>query len=122
MKVRLTAVTPLHIGGREGALNPLEFVLFEGRCYIVSETKLTTALQQTDKIDIFCNWVTGCSRPSLRDFLRDQDGLIDRNRIWRDAASASGTINNMAQRAAAPVLMGNEGDVVCDIDLLIFDE
>ena len=72
MKVRLTAVTPLHIGGREGALNPLEFVLFEGRCYIVSENKLVTALQQTGKIDIFCNWVTGRSRPSLRDFLRDQ--------------------------------------------------
>ena len=85
MKVRLTAVTPLHIGGREGALNPLEFVLFEGRCYIVSENKLATSLQQTGKSDIFCNWVTGGSRPSLRDFLRDQT-LLSRAFLERVSA------------------------------------
>lgn len=88
MKVRLTALTPLHVGGREGTLNPLEFVLFEGRCYIVSEGKLATALQRTGKIDVFYNWFTGRTRPALRDFLRDQ-ALLDRSFLTRVAAYSS---------------------------------
>lgn len=71
MKVRLTTLTPLHIGGREGALNPLEYVIFEGRCYVVSESKLSAALQEQGKIDAFYTWFTGRDKPSLRDFLRD---------------------------------------------------
>ena len=88
MKVRLTAFTPLHIGGREGALNPLEFVLFEGYCYIVSEGKLASALQQLGKIDIFYTWFTGRQRPALRDFLREQ-GLLNPSFLGRIAAYSS---------------------------------
>lgn len=79
------AVTPLHIGGREGALNPLEFVLLEGRCYIISEGKLAAALQQTGTIDLFYNWFTGRSRPALREFLAAQKLL---NRPFLNRVSA----------------------------------
>lgn len=85
MTVRLTALTPLHIGGREGALNPLEFVLFEGRCYVISEAKLASTLQQAGTIDLFCNWFIGRSRPALREFLAAQKLL---NRPFLDRVSA----------------------------------
>lgn len=95
MKVRLTALTPLHIGGREGALNPLEFVLFESRCYVISESKLATTLQQAGKIDIFYNWFTEHSKPALREFLAAQK-LLNRpflNRVSAYSASAPSRID-----------------------------
>jgi CRISPR-associated protein Csm5 len=88
MKVRLIALTPLHIGGREGALNPLEFVLFENRCYVVSENKLATALQEQNKVDLFYTWFANRSRPALRDFLREQR-LLDARFLKRIAAYSS---------------------------------
>lgn len=88
MKVRLTALTPIHIGGREGALNPLEFVLFEGRCYVVSEDKLAAALQEQGKIDAFYTWFTARDRPALRDFLHEQR-LLDARFLKRIAAYSS---------------------------------
>jgi CRISPR-associated protein Csm5 len=75
MRVRLSTLTPFHIGGREGALNPLEFVVFEGRCYVISETKLARALQECDQIDTFYTWFTGRDRPALREFLHERDLL-----------------------------------------------
>jgi CRISPR-associated protein Csm5 len=88
MKVRLTALTPIHIGGREGALNPLEYVLFENRCYVVSEDKLATALQEQNKIDLFYAWFTGRGRSALHDFLREQR-LLDARFLKLVAAYSS---------------------------------
>lgn len=77
MKVRLTTLTPLHIGGREGALSPLEFVFFGDHCYVVSEEKLATALQKAGKTDLFIGWFSSFreenrQKPSLFGFLREQ--------------------------------------------------
>ena len=72
MKVRLTAVTPLHIGGRESAVNPLEFVVEDKRCYVVSEGKLARALQEKDKLNDFSSWFAQTESPVLPDFLRNQ--------------------------------------------------
>jgi CRISPR-associated protein Csm5 len=91
MKVRLIALTPIHIGGREGALNPLEFVLFEGRCYVVSEDKLGAALQEQNKLDLFYAWFTRRYRPALYDFLREQR-LLDARFLKRVAAYSSATL------------------------------
>lgn len=100
MKVRLTALTPLHIGGREGALNLLEFVFFEGRCYVVSEEKLASALQTAGKIDLFTHWFGqrfgGRERPSLLGFLREQ-ALLGRRFLEQASAYA----------IPAPVRVGN---------------
>lgn len=88
MWVRLRTLTPLHIGGREGALNPLEFVVFEGRCYVISETKLARALQERDQIDTFYTWFTGRERLALREFLRERD-LLNARFLERIAAYTS---------------------------------
>lgn len=88
MKVRLTALTPIHIGGREGALNPLEFVIFEERCYVISEDRLAAALKEQNKIDRFYTWFTGRHRPALHDFLLEQR-LLDTRFLKRIAAYSS---------------------------------
>ena len=75
MKVRLTAVTPLHIGGRESAVNPLEFVVEDKRCYVISEDKLARALQEKGKLNAFSSWFAQTESPVLRDFLRCQELL-----------------------------------------------
>ena len=82
MKVRLTTVTPLHIGGRESALNPLEFVVKDKRCYIVSEDKLAQALQEKDKLNDFSSWFAKTGSPVLHCFLRDQKLLNEEFLQW----------------------------------------
>jgi CRISPR-associated protein Csm5 len=77
MKVRLTTLTPLHVGGREGVLSPLEFVFFKDCCYVISEEKLATALQKAGKTDLFLGWFSSFregdrQKPSLFGFLREQ--------------------------------------------------
>ena len=73
MKVRLTAETPLHIGGRESVLNPLEFAVKDKRCYVVSEDKFARALQEKGKLDFFSTWFDEqTDLPVLRDFLQGQ--------------------------------------------------
>jgi CRISPR-associated protein Csm5 len=88
MQVRLTTLTPLHIGGREGALIPLEFVVFDGRCAIISETKLARALQERQLIDTFTTWFTDRGRPALRDFLHEH-GLLSTDFLERITAYSS---------------------------------
>src|SRR5262245_56199560 len=88
MRLRLTTLTPLHIGGREGALNPLEFIVFEGHCYVIAEAKFSAALQQHGRLDAFYTWFVGQERPVLRDFLRDHR-LLNTDFLQRVAAYAS---------------------------------
>ena len=75
MRVRLMTLTPLHIGGREGALESPEFVILAGHCYVISETKLARALQERDLIDTFYTWFTDRDRPALREFLQEHSLL-----------------------------------------------
>ena len=72
VKVCLTAVTPLHIGGRESVLNPLEFAVKDKRCYVVSEDKFARALQEKDELNNFSSWFARTESPILHDFLQTQ--------------------------------------------------
>ena len=66
MKIRLTTLTPLHIGGRGGVLSPLEFVSLRDHCYIISEEKLTAALQKARKTDVFIDWFSSFTEEDIR--------------------------------------------------------
>jgi len=63
-------------------------VVFESRCYVISETKLARALQERDQIDTFYTWFTDRHRPALREFLHENQ-LLNAGFLERVAAYSS---------------------------------
>ena len=57
-----------------------------------------------------------------RDFLRDDDGLIEGDRIGHRAADAARAVDDVAQRASAAVLVRDERHAAQHVDGLLFGE
>jgi len=76
MKIKLKILSPLHIGGREGVIYPSEFLTFEGRCYVISEERLSQKLFDLGKLDAFVEHAG--ERLELSAFLRTE-GLLKRD-------------------------------------------
>lgn len=76
MKIKLKALSPLHIGGREGVIYPSELLTFEGRCYIISEDRLSHKLFDRGKLDAFLEHAG--ERLEIESFLQTE-GLLERD-------------------------------------------
>ena len=76
MKVRLKTLSPLHIGGREGAIYPSEFLTFKGRCYVISQDRLSQKLFDMGRLDAFLKHAS--ERLEVESFLRTE-GLLEKD-------------------------------------------
>lgn len=70
MKAKLRTLSPLHIGGKEQGLLPLEYVMVEGNCYVLSEEKLSRELVGRRLLDPFLEWIRSQERPDIKEFLQ----------------------------------------------------
>ena len=76
MKVRIKTLTPLHIGGKEGALLPMEYVIFNQKCYCLSEERLSRKLLTQNQLDSFLVAVQGKDF-SVKQFLKQKGYLSE---------------------------------------------
>lgn len=53
MKVKLKTLSPLHIGGKERIIYPSEYVILNGRCYVINEERLSKKLYELGKLNMF---------------------------------------------------------------------
>lgn len=74
MKVKIKTLTPLHIGGKEGAILPMEYVLFNQKCYCLSEDRLSRMLLQQNQLDNFLIAIQG-NDFNLKSFLKEKGYL-----------------------------------------------
>lgn len=73
MNVKLKTLSPLHIGGREGVIYPLEYLTFGQRCYVINEGRLSQRLYTLGKLDVFLENVKQLSeRFDIRSFLHSE--------------------------------------------------
>ncbi|MBI2848720.1 MAG: type III-A CRISPR-associated RAMP protein Csm5 [Chloroflexi bacterium] len=70
MKAKLRTLSPLHIGGKEQGLLPLEYVVVEGNCYVLSEEKLSWELVGRRLLEPFLEWIRSQERPEIKEFLQ----------------------------------------------------
>ena len=67
----LKTTSPVHIGGKTQELTPLEQVVFNGYCYVISEARLGRALLKKNKLDALSLEIGRQGRRfNLEDFLR----------------------------------------------------
>lgn len=75
-RLRMKLLSPLHIGGSEGDLRPMEFAACQGRVYVVSEERLAERLEEQGILVGFSQAVVQAEgRFQLEAYLRDQ-GLL----------------------------------------------
>lgn len=55
MKVKLKTLSPLHIGGKERTIYLSEYAIFNGRCYVINEDRLSEKLYELGKLNTFLN-------------------------------------------------------------------
>jgi len=90
MKVILRTLSPIHIGGREQRLSPLEYVISEGRCFIMNEDRLSEDLLKRGKLTPFLNQVQREGRHfDLEVFLR-RNGLVQSDFLSSNSSYSSG--------------------------------
>jgi CRISPR-associated protein Csm5 len=79
----LTTLAPLHIGSQEGDLGPMEFAVFQGRCYVIAEERLAAVLQERGLLEDFSQAaIQGGRRFNLQAYLRGQ-GLLREDVLGR---------------------------------------
>lgn len=89
MKVRLTALCPIHIGGSDQRIGPLEFVLLDGRCFVIHREKLLRTLGDKGLLDPFVETLSGARQDGdLAHFLREH-GLLSSDFLAQHSAYSS---------------------------------
>ena len=89
MKVILRTLSPIHIGGREQRLSPLEYVVSDGRCFIMNEDRLSKDLLKRGKLDSFLEQVRREGRHfDLKVFLR-RNGLLQSDFLSSNSSYSS---------------------------------
>jgi len=73
MKVKIKTLSPLHIGGKEGIISPLDYVVFNERCYVINEDRLSLELYELGELDSFVDYVKRIGRRvEIEKFLRSR--------------------------------------------------
>uniref|UniRef100_A0A831ZNN2 CRISPR system Cms protein Csm5 n=1 Tax=Desulfacinum infernum TaxID=35837 RepID=A0A831ZNN2_9BACT len=91
LTVHFTVLSPIHIGTREGALQPMEF-LFDGRqVHVVDETKLGRFLMQKNLMDTFVQHAFSgeLRKKGLHGFLREKLRDADFAKIGAEVSAYS---------------------------------
>jgi len=70
MKVKIKTLSPLHIGGKESAISSLNYVVLNGRCYVINEEKLSEKLYEKKRLNEFVDFaVRKGKRADIKEFL-----------------------------------------------------
>ena len=76
MKIKIKTLSPLHIGGKEVSLSPLNYVILNGKCYVINEDRLSERLYEQRKLKEFVDFVIkGGERVDIRRFLASHSFL-----------------------------------------------
>ncbi len=75
MRVHLQTLTPLHIGGSEGSLSPLEFAYCDEKVYVISSERWASWLSHNKALDEFVRSFRDGRVTSLQAYLKNR-GLL----------------------------------------------
>jgi CRISPR-associated protein Csm5 len=75
IRLSLTTVSPLHIGGADGPMSATSFASFRGHTYVLSEAKLAVALDEQGLLEDFGRTVVADNRFALTAYLRERSLL-----------------------------------------------
>jgi len=76
LTLSITTLAPLHIGGQEGDLLPMEFATFGGKVYVIAEDRFAAALERKGLLEDFSQAVVREGKAfSLEAYLRGR-GLL----------------------------------------------
>jgi len=76
MKIKIKTLSPLHIGGKEVSLSPLNYVILNGKCYVINEDRLSERLYEQRKLKEFVDFVIKeGERVDIRRFLASHNFL-----------------------------------------------
>ncbi|MEM4413277.1 MAG: type III-A CRISPR-associated RAMP protein Csm5 [Candidatus Caldarchaeum sp.] len=77
VRVHLQTLTPLHIGGSEGSLSPLQFAHCNGKVYVISPERWADWLRQNNAVENFITYVKEKGK-----YASLQEYLTSKNRGW----------------------------------------
>ena len=73
VRVHLQTLTPLHIGGSEGSLSPLQFAHCDGKVYVISPQKWADLLRRNKSVESFITYVKDKGKyAKLREYLTSE--------------------------------------------------
>lgn len=89
MKVKLTALCPMHIGGSDQRIRPSELVVFDGRCFVIHNERLFSSLLERGLLEALMQAIGATSHEvDMRQFLNEH-GLLNRAFLDEHAAHSS---------------------------------
>jgi len=91
VKVKITALSPMHFAASPFYLTPLDYAFLNNRCYILSEDRLLRALADKGAIGEFMEWMQKAQEPPKQPKEKERDRDDDAMRPW-----------SMDQRAEPP--------------------
>ncbi|MEJ5347618.1 MAG: type III-A CRISPR-associated RAMP protein Csm5 [Desulfosoma sp.] len=91
LTVFLTVLSPIHIGTKDGALQPMEYLFDGARVHVVDETKLGRFLLQRNLLDNFVQQAFSgdLRKKGLHGFLKEKARDVDFRKIGPQVASYS---------------------------------
>lgn len=82
MKVKITALSPMHFAASPFYLTTLDYAFLNNRCYILSEDRLLKALADKGAIDEFMEWMQKAKEPPKQPEEKERDRDDEAQRPW----------------------------------------